>query len=163
MLPAVQPVEISLLMQLSGLVMSIVLIAIAVLVHFQSLLFLSEWQASLKKSGSIKMLLIIFGLIAAHIVETVVFAGGYWIGERGFHLGNFVGVRSMEVKDFFYIALETFTTQGVGDIYPIGPLRLIASLEPLVGLILIGWSASFTFLMMGREWQVDPAPADSTD
>jgi hypothetical protein len=154
MVPAVSPTELEFVSEFYGLGLAIVLIAISVLVHFQALLVLSNWQSRLRATGHMKMVLIIFGLIAAHILETAVFAGGYWVGERGLNLGRFVGTRSMDVLDFFYFALETFTTQGLGDVYPIGPLRLVASLEPLVGLILIGWSASFTFLVMGREWRV---------
>jgi hypothetical protein len=30
----------------------------------------------------------------------------------------------------------------------------MASLEPLVGLILIGWSTSLTFVLMRRYWRV---------
>ncbi|MGT2492638.1 ion channel [Cupriavidus basilensis] len=54
---------------------------------------------------------------------------------------------------YFYFSLETFTTQSLGDISPVGATRLIASIEPLVGLILIGWSTSFTYIIMRRDWQ----------
>jgi hypothetical protein len=36
-----------------------------------------------------------------------------------------------------------------------GQLRLLASVQPLVGLMLIGWSTSFTFLVMRRDWRTD--------
>jgi hypothetical protein len=36
--------------------------------------------------------------------------------------------------------------------YPIGNLRLLASIETINGLLLIGWSTSFTFLGMQRYW-----------
>ena len=62
----------------------------------------------------------------------------------------------MSASQLFYFSIETFTTQGVGDVYPVGPLRLVASLEPLAGLILIGWSGSFTFLAMGLDWRLAP-------
>jgi hypothetical protein len=38
-------------------------------------------------------------------------------------------------------------------------MRLIASVESLNGLVLIGWSASFTYLSMERFWQDGPAGA----
>jgi hypothetical protein len=106
-----------------------------------------------------KIVFIIFGLIAAHSLEAAIFAGGYWIGQRELNLGFFLSSRPIEVVDFLYFSLEAFTTQGIGDVYPIGPLRLVASLEPLTGLILIGWSASFTFVLMARDWETSAAPA----
>ncbi len=58
--------------------------------------------------------------------------------------------------DFFYFSITTYTTLGVGDLHPRGPLRLIAGVESLNGLVLIGWSASFTYLEMARFWEDGP-------
>ena len=132
--------------------LGLLLIAIVVVVHFQALQLLSAPRGRGAAGVHAKLLTIIFGLLAAHILETAIFAFGYWAGERAFGLGSFVGARPMGTLHYFYFSLETYTTQGVGDVYATGPLRLVASLEPLVGLMLIGWSTSFTFLMMGRDW-----------
>ena len=136
-----------------ALLLSVGLITAAVLVHFQALRILSTWQTNMTASGHIKVLCIIIGLITAHVVEAAMFAAGYWVGELGLHLGRFVGVQPTGAAQYFYFSLETFTTQGVGDLYPVGPLRLLASLEPLAGLILIGWSTTFTFMVMSLDWQ----------
>ncbi|MCI3180873.1 potassium transporter Kef [Caulobacter sp. CCUG 60055] len=140
--------------QFYALILACVLIALAVIVHFQALQMLSAVQNRPGAPGHGRILAIIFGLTAAHVVEAVIFALGYWAGEQAFHLGGFAGSRPMGVMHFFYFSLETFTTQGVGDVYAVGPLRLVASLEPLVGLMLLGWSTSFTFLAMGRDWRL---------
>ena len=132
--------------QFYALILACVLIALAVIVHFQALQMLSAVQNRPEAPGHGRILAIIFGLTAAHVVEAVIFALGYWAGEQALHLGGFAGSRPMGVMHFFYFSLETFTTQGVGDVYAVGPLRLVASLEPLVGLMLLGWSTSFTFL-----------------
>jgi len=42
---------------------------------------------------------------------------------------------------------------GFGDLTPVGPVRLLAGVEALNGLLLIGWSASFTYISMERFWQ----------
>jgi hypothetical protein len=38
---------------------------------------------------------------------------------------------------------------------PDGVLRLLAGVEALNGLLLIGWSASYTYLAMERFWNDD--------
>ncbi|ADG11236.1 potassium transporter Kef [Caulobacter segnis] len=136
-------------------VLSLALIFAAVMIHYQALRLLSVGQASTRLSRGLKILLVIFGLIVAHVLEAGLFAGGYWVGERVLDLGAFVGVPAMTASQLFFFSIETFTTQGVGDVYPVGALRLIASLEPLAGLILIGWSGSFTFLAMGLDWRLE--------
>jgi hypothetical protein len=46
----------------------------------------------------------------------------------------------------------TVNGSGHGDIYPIGDIRLLASIEALNGLLLVAWSGSFTYLAMQRLW-----------
>ncbi len=36
----------------------------------------------------------------------------------------------------------------------------MASLEPLVGLMMIGWSTSLTFVLMRRYWRLTPIGKD---
>ena len=44
----------------------------------------------------------------------------------------------------------SFTTLGVGDIYATGRMRIIAGFQALHGFVLIGWSASFAYVVMQR-------------
>lgn len=142
------------MVELYAFILSLALIFASVMIHYQALRLLSVGQDSPEISRNLKILLVIFGLIVAHVLEAGLFAVGYWIGESLLHLGAFVGVPALSASQLFFFSIETFTTQGVGDVYPVGALRLIASLEPLAGLILIGWSGSFTFLAMGLDWRL---------
>jgi hypothetical protein len=46
----------------------------------------------------------------------------------------------------------TYSRIGFGDLYPVGGARLLAGVEAVIGLLLIGWSASFTYPVMERFW-----------
>ena len=54
--------------------------------------------------------------------------------------------------DYVYFSAITNTTVGFGDFVPSGPVRFLAGMGALTGLVLITWSASFTFLEMQRYW-----------
>lgn len=128
-----------------------VLTVICVAIHYEALRAISafhpkRWHGRVGVSG------IIVCLIIAHCFEALVFGVGYWLGAEVLHLGIFVGPAHVSPFVYAYFSLETFTTQSLGNVYPTGPLRLTAAMEPLVGLILIGWSTSFTFLAMQRNW-----------
>ncbi len=118
---------------------------VVVFLHFEGLQLLDRLPF---RKARLRIVLTIWGIILIHVLETMVFAASYWTGEA-LGLGRFVGTHTITPVFFFYFSLETFTTQALGDVYPVGPMRMIASIEPLVGLILIGWSTSFTFVSLG--------------
>jgi hypothetical protein len=43
----------------------------------------------------------------------------------------------------------------MGEIVPVGPIRFLTGMEAVGGLLLITWSASFTFIEMQRYWGRD--------
>ncbi|MEK7945298.1 ion channel [Pigmentiphaga sp. YJ18] len=123
-----------------------------VALHYEALRFISSFHPR-RWSGRANIGVLICAIIAAHCLEGMLFGAGYWIGAEWLGLGRLTGAASAGPLAYIYFGLETFTTQSLGDIFPTGPLRLLASVEPLVGLILIGWSTSFTFILMRRNWR----------
>ena len=93
-----------------------------------------------------------FGVLAAHILEIASYALGYWFADSILNAGNFSGVHVLYPIDYFYFSTEAYTSLGIGNLYPVGDVRLLAGLETLNGLLLIGWSTSFTFVAMNRYW-----------
>lgn len=127
-------------------------IGLAVLLHYEALQMLSRLSGA-RGPHRPMLLLVILGLLGAHMAECGVFAWAYGVGVGRLELGRFVSAEgAVTGVRLFHFSVESFTTQGVGDVVLRGPLRLLASVEPLVGLILIGWSTSFTFLFMSRRW-----------
>jgi len=67
-------------------------------------------------------------------------------------IGGFAGLPVEGFQDCLYFSVVTYTSLGFGDHVPVSHARLIAGVEALNGLLLIGWSASFTYLAMERYW-----------
>jgi hypothetical protein len=55
--------------------------------------------------------------------------------------------------DSVYLSAMTYTTVGFGDLTPAGAIRFLSGTEALTGLMLVTWSASFTYLEMERYWR----------
>ena len=91
-------------------------------------------------------------LLGVHLIEAAVFALAYklvfWIHPTD--AGLLTGPYDGSFGDTLYFSLSVYTTVGFGDIAPLGPVRLLVGVEALAGLVLITWSASFTFLIMQR-------------
>ena len=128
------------------------LTVLSVGIHYEALRLISEFHPK-RLSGKLNIGAVILLIIITHCLEAIVFSAGYWLGSDVLGIGRLTGMREHGAIAYIYFSLETFTTQSIGDIFPVGPLRLLASVQPLVGLILIGWSTSFTFLIMRRDWR----------
>lgn len=132
---------------------SALLVALCVFLHWLALrgLYRHLLPELNVKRPLLKMLFALFGL---HLFEVLLYAVGQmgveWGG--GGELHGEVGGGADWFFDHLYFSLASYTTLGLGDIMPRGALRLIAGTEALTGLVLITWSASFTYLMMERLW-----------
>jgi hypothetical protein len=56
------------------------------------------------------------------------------------------------ILDYAYFSGTVYSTVGFGDMVPVGAIRFMVGMEALTGLVMITWSASFTFLQMERDW-----------
>lgn len=126
--------------------------ASAVLIHYEALQLasgLKTWSSSPSRTDILKVIAV---LLVAHFVEIGLYAGVLLLCQH-LGLGALAGEIEGDAIDWLYFSFSSYTTLGVGDLHPRGPLRLIAGVEALNGLVLIGWSASFTYLTMERVWK----------
>jgi hypothetical protein len=72
------------------------------------------------------------------------------VSSQGRTLPILGGILGAQVR--FLLFFDGHSTLGIGDLHPSGVMRLIAGVESLDGLVLIGWSASFTYLAMEEYW-----------
>lgn len=119
----------------------------SVFVHFETLRFLGR----LTQGGRQLAFVAILGLVVAHIVEVAFFGTAFYVSTNVFMNGSFAGVHSMAVIDYYYYAAETYSSLGYGDIYPLGNVRLLASVTPLIGILLLGWSSAFLFSLINNQ------------
>jgi hypothetical protein len=142
---------------------SLVVVLVTVVIHYELLSLLDRVTPKLSTPRRTRMLLVVAAVIAAHLVEVCLFAAAFLVMERHLGLGSITGAVDGSVHDFFYFSLTNYTTLGIGDVSAEGPLRILAGLESLTGLVLIGWSASFTYIAMEKLWEKHRATADEQD
>ncbi|MFO1071702.1 MAG: ion channel [Geminicoccaceae bacterium] len=132
------------------------LIGIAtVLLHHRGLSLIGRYIATREVRGHGLILIAIFGVFGLHLIEIGCYAAAYYLATELLDLGRLVGDVAGTDLEILFFAAETYTSLGFGDIIPQGPLRLLASFEPLNGLILLGWSASFIYVEMQKLDAVD--------
>jgi hypothetical protein len=139
-------------MNLLAAVVSIALAATTVLIHYETLRHTSALIARLPMAPRRRLLVVLACVFLAHTVEIWLHAVAYYGLFKGLHISGFRGTFHNRFPDFLYFSTETYTSLGFGDVYPLGGLRLIAGFETLTGLLMIGWSSSFTYLAMQKFW-----------
>jgi Ion channel len=137
---------------LQVLLSALVLVSSAVTIHYESLRAISIFTSVLTIPHRALSLVVIAGVLLAHLIEICLFAVGFFVMHAHLGLGSVEGEFNGSMLDYFYFSATTYSTLGVGDLFPTGVIRLVAGIEALTGFVLIGWSASFTYLSMQRSW-----------
>jgi hypothetical protein len=137
-----------------GLACLLMLVATTVL-HYEVLRMLSAWLPTLRVEPRLQLVFVILGAFVAHFAEILLYGAAYWLLASGFHVGGMGPPGPLPFTRCLYFSAETFTTLGYGDVLPHGDLRLLAGLEALNGMLLMGWTASYTYLSMERLWHGD--------
>ena len=128
-------------------VMALVVFATVVL-HYEALLWLHRLQPRVRSANRFPAALSVFGALAVHFVEIVLFALALYLlsdAETAHMLhGDFNGT----FNDYVYYSFVVYTALGFGDITPTGHMRIVTGFETLTGLLMIAWTASFLFVQM---------------
>ncbi|KAA2312264.1 two pore domain potassium channel family protein [Pseudooceanicola sediminis] len=117
-------------------------------VRAMSLVMAATKRASFSRSGN--LLIALYCLAIAHILEAGLYAVGFSLGE-GIGIGGFAQANVETFMDVFYFSVVNYSSLGLGDIYPTGHLRFLAGVEALNGFLLISCSASTIFLVVTRD------------
>jgi ion channel len=134
-------------------IVTAITVALAVLVHYEGLRWMSLQLTRLPAIRRRKVLFGVYGVILLHVVEIWLFGAACWLLLEVPHTGQLAGIAQVSLLDAVYLSAVTFSTVGYGDMVPVGAVRFLAGTEALTGFILITWSASFLFLEMQEFWR----------
>ncbi len=124
-----------------------------VAVHYEGMVWLARhFRRKNSPPARRVVLLVICALLALHVVEIWLFGAAYWGALLIEGSGSVSGAHPLSLLDAVYLSAVTYTTVGFGDLAPVGPIRFLSGSEALTGLMMITWSASFTYLEMSRHW-----------
>ncbi|HAG52898.1 MAG TPA: two pore domain potassium channel family protein, partial [Alphaproteobacteria bacterium] len=117
-----------------------------------------------KQVRKIRVLLTMFVITLTHLFSVFIYSLVYYSMDNHFGMGTLagLGLNTLNFYDYIYYSLIVYTSLGFGDIYPVGGLRILSGLETLNGLILIAWSASYTYLVMSKYWRFEEHHASIT-
>jgi hypothetical protein len=121
--------------------------------HYEVLSACNKYLPSLAHRRRQRVLVLMFTILLTHIAEIWLFAGAYALLIGVWEVGALGGIAAPGLADYVYFSAICYTTVGFGDVVPLGAIRFLTGIEALTGLVMITWSASYTFLEMQRDWK----------
>lgn len=134
----------------------VLLLAITTLIHYEVLRHLHVRLPKLGIDTRAKLLVVMLAVFCAHAAEIALYGATLFVLIEYMDVGSLGGPGGTSLAECIYFSAETYTSLGLGDIAPVGPVRLLAGVEALNGLLLIAWSASFAYISMQRFWAPHP-------
>jgi voltage-gated potassium channel len=132
------------------LLLALALLAACVIVQSLGTLVMIQWIARVRdvlESRNVRrhvglLLCLFMFIVLLHLIQIALWAVVFWrAGE----------LPTLETAVYF--SITTYTTVGFGDVV-LGPgWRVLAGIEGLTGLILVGWSTAFVFAVVNRMYE----------
>ena len=131
---------------LTELSVAALIVILCLLLHVAGVLLMTDWllkrREYLEQQGApmryaILLILLFFGILILHVIETSLWASFYY-GQELF-------------KDFetaLYFSLTSYTTIGYGDVLLPQRWRLLGAIEGVTGVLFCGISTAFIFAVM---------------
>jgi hypothetical protein len=127
-------------------------VALCLGIHYEALQVGYRMVAAARMTHRLRILIGVLIAFTAHSVEALVFAAGWaLLVARGYAE---LSIQDPSFQDVVYFSFSTYTSLGYGDIVPVAHARILAGVESLMGLVLIAWTASYTYLEMRENWSV---------
>lgn len=129
----------------------------AVLVVFTVAVFYETMRKVWQRLNQIQhrpRLAIHLGVLAVFFCHTVcvwMYATVYWLLVEVMEFGSLQGqFEPGYLLSYVYFSVITYSSVGYGDIFATGPIRIMTGVEAVNGLILIGWSTTYTYFAAER-------------
>jgi hypothetical protein len=132
------------------------LIITTTILYYEVLRFTWSALPKLSISPRNRMVFVVLSIFAGHTIAVWIYGVAYWVMVNHLGMGSLGNDTDIGFLTYVYFSAETYSSLGIGDIYPEGSLKFIAGVEVLNGLVLIGWSVSFTYLAMEKFWDLHP-------
>lgn len=137
-----------------AIIISILLVFITTAIFYE-ILHLILWLISKRNLRTRPlMFFLVAAIFSAHTIAVWIYGIVYWILVNYFNFAALSGIATDNFFGYIYFSAATYSSLGIGDIFPNGAIQFITGVEVLNGLMLIGWSVMFTYFAVQKLWDI---------
>lgn len=138
---------------ISGLCAAL-LVVITTVLYYEILNLTWRWLPGIHIPRRRRVILAGLASFAGHMIAVTLYGLAYFLLSH-FGLGALSGAENASFMHYLYFSAETYSSLGIGDVFPTQGFQILVGIEAINGLVLIGWSVAFTFLAMQQYWDDD--------
>lgn len=131
----------------SAAAVALVLVLLSAAIFYEILAHIWVNLPRLEGKPRLQIVATILATFAGHTIAVWLFGSVYFVLDRCFHFGTLAGNISHDFMEYIYFSAVSYSSLGLGDVYPTEGLQLLVGVEAIIGLMLIGWSVTFTYLV----------------
>lgn len=135
-------------------IISVLMVMMTVTMHYEIKRFIWNILPRLKRWPCLMMNFIILTLMAGHTISIWMYGITYWVLDKYLGIHGLGGQHEDGFISYIYFSAATYSSLGLGDIYPLGALRMLMTVEVINGLLMIGLSVTLTYFVMERFWRM---------
>ncbi|MEL6877519.1 MAG: potassium channel family protein [Pseudomonadota bacterium] len=136
------------------IVIALVLVAATIAIHYEVLRITSTRLTHIHLPPRMRIIIILVAALGSHMTHILIYAVAFMWMEQWGGFGSIEGPNGHAFDDAFYFSITSYTTLGIGDLFPTGNLRILSGIEALNGLVMVGWTASMTYIYMEKFWHL---------
>lgn len=129
---------------------SIGLVAFCVMVFYEILAHVWLLLPKLEGRPGIQIMFTMLAAFVGHTAAVWAFGMVYYYFASHLGFGSLDGRMEHQMLDYIYFSVICYSSLGLSDIYPVGGLQMLVGIESILGLILTGWTVTFTYIVTER-------------
>ena len=138
----------------AAIIISIILVLVTTAIFYEILCIVLKVVAKRDLRTRPLMFFLVVAIFSAHTIAVWIYGVAYWVLVHSFGFEPLSGIAHDNFFGYVYFSAATYSSLGIGDIFPHGALQFITGVEVLNGLMLIGWSVMFTYFAVQKLWDI---------
>jgi hypothetical protein len=137
-----------------AILISVALVLITTAIFYEMLGLILKVIAKHNLRNRALMFVLVVGIFSAHTIAVWIYGTVYWVMVHTFSAEPLSGIAHDNFFGYIYFSAATYSSLGIGDVFPHGIMQFITGVQVLNGLMLIGWSVMFSYFAVQKLWDI---------
>ena len=137
-----------------AILISVALVLITTAIFYEMLGLILKVIAKHNLRNRALMFVLVVGIFSAHTIAVWIYGTVYWVMVHIFGAEPLSGIAHDNIFGYIYFSAATYSSLGIGDVFPHGIMQFITGVQVLNGLMLIGWSVMFSYFAVQKLWDI---------